>query len=86
MSQQPKVDRLVYTLDEAAEALGVSVQTIRRLIKAGRFPHARVGGKLRVPVDALKTFLAEGGTEQHLRTTGGYERDVDSAKGDGGPQ
>lgn len=51
-------DRIAYSLEEAAEALGVSERLLRRLIKAGDFPAARLGGRLVVPVEEVRQYMA----------------------------
>ncbi|MDD2604159.1 MAG: helix-turn-helix domain-containing protein [Desulfobacteraceae bacterium] len=43
--------RAFYKVAEAAEALGVSVSTVRRWIKSGRLPALKVNATLRIPAD-----------------------------------
>ena len=45
--------RLLYRPAEAAAAVGVSRSRMYELIASGEVPSVRVGGTLRVPVDAL---------------------------------
>jgi len=42
---------------DVSVALGLSVQTIRRLIHAGQLPSVRIGGQYRVPVAAIEALL-----------------------------
>ena len=48
----------LYSLDEVAAQLGVSLSTIRRLLKRGRLVHVRVGGQNRVSDSDLSAFIA----------------------------
>ncbi|MBI2187320.1 MAG: helix-turn-helix domain-containing protein [Acidobacteria bacterium] len=51
-------DRLMLRVIEAAEALGVSRAKAYELIAAGEIPSVRIGGCVRVPVAALKDWIA----------------------------
>jgi excisionase family DNA binding protein len=51
--------RLLYRVTEAAEALGISRSKAYELIKAGKIPSITVGGCVRVPVEELRTRLAQ---------------------------
>lgn len=51
-------------IKELAEVLDVSVQTAYNLTKRPDFPSARLGKLVVTPVDELKKWLANGGTEQ----------------------
>lgn len=53
------IDRL-YTLDEAAEALGTSPRFPRRLVAERRIRFVKVGRFVRIPESALGEFLLEG--------------------------
>jgi excisionase family DNA binding protein len=44
---------------EAAEAIGVSRSKAYELISSGVIPSVRLGGSLRVPVEALRTWISE---------------------------
>ena len=48
---------MVYTLEEVAELLKVSVQTVRKLIKEKRLRAVRIGVQLRVRKEDLDRFL-----------------------------
>jgi excisionase family DNA binding protein len=52
--------RLLITKGDAAEALGVSLRTIERLISAGRLPLVHVEGAARIRVTDLEAYV------QHL--------------------
>ena len=49
----------LYTLEEVAEHLKVSLQTVRRLVRANRLKTIRVGRQQRVTADALREFLRQ---------------------------
>jgi excisionase family DNA binding protein len=51
-------DRLMLRVIEAAEALGISRAKAYELIAAGEIPSVRIGGCVRVPVDALRAWIA----------------------------
>jgi excisionase family DNA binding protein len=50
---------LLATIPEAAEALGVSVSTVRRGIKDGSIPYRRIGRSVRVDLSACKGLDAD---------------------------
>jgi excisionase family DNA binding protein len=52
-------DRLMLRPVEAGEAIGVSRSKAYELIAAGEIPSVKVGGCVRVPVDALKRWIAD---------------------------
>lgn len=49
--------RLVFTVDEVAERLGVHANTVREMINEGAFRARRVGRVWKVPVSAFGEFL-----------------------------
>ena len=52
------MQRLLLTVDEAAEALAVSRSTIYRLLKSGDLVATRIGTAVRIPEQALRRFVA----------------------------
>ena len=50
-------DRLMLRPGEAADAIGVSRSKAYELIAAGAIPSVKVGGCVRVPVDALREWI-----------------------------
>ena len=50
-------ERLAYTIPEAAKALGIHVQTLRRYVKHGILPSVRIGGRVLIPAEALRRML-----------------------------
>lgn len=55
--------RLVVTVPEAAERLGISRNSAYECAKSGQIPTIRLGRLLRVPVVALERMLNEAGTK-----------------------
>jgi excisionase family DNA binding protein len=52
-------EKLLYKPHEAAEAIGVSRARAYELIAAKTIPSIRIGASLRVPVDALRKWIAD---------------------------
>jgi excisionase family DNA binding protein len=52
-------DRLAFTIEEAARAIGISRGGAYRSAHTGELPTVRIGGRLLVPRDALKELIAE---------------------------
>lgn len=53
----PALPRIAYSVDEAAEILGISDWKVRRLISAGRLPAKRLDGRILVSARALDTYF-----------------------------
>ena len=47
----------LYTLEETAELLGVTKQTITKYLKQGRIVSTTIGGKKYLSEENIKTFL-----------------------------
>lgn len=52
------VDRLLLRPTEAAEAIGICRSKIYELLASRELPSIRIGGSVRVPVDALRAWIA----------------------------
>jgi excisionase family DNA binding protein len=52
------MDKLLLRPTEAADAIGVSRSKAYALIAGGEIPSVKVGGCIRVPVDALRDWVA----------------------------
>ena len=52
-------DQLAYTIGQAAESMGISESTVRRMIDDREIPVVRLRGNVRIPVSALTTWLDE---------------------------
>jgi excisionase family DNA binding protein len=50
-------EEMVYTVGEAAKALKVSKDTIRRMIKAGELTATKVRGQIRIKAASLEKYL-----------------------------
>jgi excisionase family DNA binding protein len=48
----------VLTVEEAAQLLRLNPATVRKLVREGQLPHARVGGKYRLSKTRLMTWIA----------------------------
>ena len=59
--------RLAYRVPEAAEAVGISRAKAYELINRGEIPSIRVGGCVRVPVDALRAWIDRRLAEQDAK-------------------
>ena len=51
------VDRLLLRPAEAAEAIGIGRSKVYELLASGELPSVRIGGCVRVPVDALRAWI-----------------------------
>lgn len=62
----------LYTLDEAAQQLRVSVRTVQRAVKAGRLPCRRLGTRtIRFTEDDLRAYVTpEKAEPQKPKNTG----------------
>lgn len=73
-SSRPKPERATLTVREAATYLGVSIDTVRRMIASGRLAALKVHGRgsgervhYRIPERALDSVLAETETAARKR-------------------
>lgn len=55
------VERLTYTVREAAQVLGIGKDLAYQLIKSGELPSVKLGGRLVVPKIALERLLERAG-------------------------
>ncbi|MER3407662.1 MAG: DNA-binding protein [Nitrososphaera sp.] len=51
------VERLAYTKVEVARMLGISVQTVNRMIARGEIPVIRAGKRILIPRDFVENFV-----------------------------
>lgn len=58
------MDRLLLRPTEAAEAIGIGRSKIYELLASGDLPSIRIGGSVRVPVDALRAWIARQVTDR----------------------
>lgn len=52
-----QLPRLLFSVEEAAESLGISRTTLYELIKAGRLCPVHIGRATRFPVDELERYV-----------------------------
>ncbi|MSQ35345.1 MAG: DNA-binding protein [Dehalococcoidia bacterium] len=50
-------EKLLLEINEAAQAVGLSGETLRRAIKAGELPHLRCGRAIRIPAVSLRQWV-----------------------------
>jgi excisionase family DNA binding protein len=53
------MEKLLLRPVEAAEAIGISRSKIYELLASGDLPSVRIGTSVRVPVEALRAWIAE---------------------------
>ena len=51
-------ERIALRPAEAAQAIGIGRSKVYELIASGELPSIRIGGSVRVPVDALRAWIA----------------------------
>lgn len=54
-----KVQRIVVTIDEAAEMLALDPRTVQRMIADGTLRSIKIRGARRIPVTAIRSLLAD---------------------------
>lgn len=52
-----RVDRLTYSVEETAAALGISRAKTYELVNSDGFPVVRVGRRIRIPITALEDWV-----------------------------
>ena len=52
------IERLSFSVQEAAAAIGVSSRTVHDFVKNGTISHFRMGTRVLIPADALRDFIA----------------------------
>jgi excisionase family DNA binding protein len=52
------MDKLLLRPIEAAEAIGIGRSKVYELLASGELPSIRIGASVRVPVDALRAWIA----------------------------
>ncbi|MHC4766003.1 MAG: helix-turn-helix domain-containing protein [Planctomycetota bacterium] len=58
------------SIPDAGTYLGVSSDTVRRLVRAGEIPHARIGNSIRIPRVDLEEYLQKKTTRKWERVDG----------------
>lgn len=57
MTTTNEVERLLYTTEEAAAALGIGVTKMKELISSGDLRSVKVGSLRRIPVSSLQEYV-----------------------------
>lgn len=70
------MERLAYSIREAAALIGVSARTVAREIKRGHLTAVRIGRSVRVPRDALATLLSPSRPLEQIETETEEQSDV----------
>ena len=50
-------ERITLTIREAAKAIGIHEQTLRRYVRRGIVPAVRLGSRVLIPVEALRRLI-----------------------------
>jgi excisionase family DNA binding protein len=67
MTGEPAPQRLTYSVEEAAELLGISCAFAYECVNRGEIPHLRIGRRILIPRSALHKFV-EGATTSEPAT------------------
>lgn len=57
MAQDAAVPPILLTRDDAAAALGVSLNTVKRLVRSGEIPVRHVGHLVRIRYEDLRAYV-----------------------------
>ena len=72
---------MLLDIESVAEALGISIRQVRRMVAEGRIPHVRIGGLIRFDPDEIIQWIDDrrvgGGTgvSESVRSSGGQHPD-----------
>lgn len=64
MESRSRVEKLALSLTECAAMMGIGRSKMHELARSEGFPAVRVGRRILVPVDALKTWLNARATDE----------------------
>lgn len=78
--QQTTIQPAAMSVANAGRYLGVSTDTVRRLVRAGAIPHARIGNSVRIRRADLEDYL-EAQTSRDWRPVAGRGRSASAAIG-----
>lgn len=54
-----KIERLTFTVNEAASVLGIGENKMRQLTKVKDFPVIRIGTRILIPIGKFETWINE---------------------------
>ena len=60
-AQSQPTDRLTYSVEEAAELLGISRNSAYEAVRKGELPTVRLGRRILIPRSRLEAMLDDGG-------------------------
>ncbi len=64
LAQPPLVEDRLYTREEAAEVLNVTLRFVTRCVQERRIRYVRVGRMVRIPESALSQYVLEHSVER----------------------
>ena len=70
------MDKLVYSVEEVVEKLGLSRPSAYLAVKRGQIPCIRIGRRLLIPISALEKMLANAGSEIGLNMANKDDKEV----------
>ena len=59
MKKNSNIERLSYSVQEAAQAIGVSSRTLHDFVKSGALAHFRMGTRVLIPAETLRQFIEQ---------------------------
>jgi len=59
MSNDKSIERLAFSVQEVAVAIGVSSRTVHDLVRNGSIEHFRVGQRVLIPAEVLRRFIEQ---------------------------
>jgi excisionase family DNA binding protein len=71
---EPPVRQDAYRIDEAAQALGLSITEVRRRVASGELGSRRVGRAILIPRTSIQRFLASQSASGMTSTNGATSR------------
>jgi len=57
MDKEQEIERLSYSVQEAAAAIGISSRMLHDFIRDGSIPHFRMGTRILIPTEELRKFI-----------------------------
>jgi len=59
MKKEQNIERLSFSVQEAASAIGVSSRMVHNFVKDGSIKHFRMGTRVLIPAEVLREFIAQ---------------------------
>jgi len=51
--------QLALSVKQTAEALSIGTSKVYQMVASGELPHIRIGGSVRIPTEALRSWVQE---------------------------